>query len=54
MSINIISLEPKIISSTITQEELTVSKSKEVLEYLQSINKILNNKDIYDYIYIYQ
>jgi len=52
MSIKILSLEPKIISSTITEEELNEIKSKEFLEYLQSIDKILYNKDIYDYIYI--
>jgi hypothetical protein len=52
MSIQIVSLEPKIISSTITEEELNEIKSQEFLEYLNFIDKILNNKDIYDYIYI--
>jgi len=52
MSVQIISLEPKILSSTITQEELNEIKSQELLEYLKSIDKILKDKERYDYIYI--
>jgi hypothetical protein len=52
MLVQIISLEPKILSSTITQEELNEIKSQELLEYLKSIDKIFKDKERYDYIYI--